>query len=62
MCGVAFPALKPAICASTAFFEGMPARRYQFAFDMVGDAAEGFVLHVRGQLDGDSHDFDLVDG
>jgi hypothetical protein len=32
-------------------------RRHQFAFDVISDAAEGFVLHVCGQLDGDSHDF-----
>ena len=37
-------------------------RRHQFAFDVIGDAAEGFVLDVRGELDGDSHNFDLVDG
>jgi hypothetical protein len=40
----------------------MMQRRHQFAFDVIRDAAEGFVLHVGGQLDGDGHNFDLVDG
>ena len=36
-------------------------RRHQLALDVIGDAAEGFVLHVGGELDGDSHNFNLVE-